>query len=112
MRLRLAVLLIVVFGAASARAAEYDFREARLELTGSVKSLYTYTRSVMADDFFDDLLQDPNNSGTTRDSSWGLLTRARLTAEAVWQDRLYAQVVYDNELRSGSFLDSLGFDIA
>ncbi len=112
MRLRLAVLLVVVFGAASARAAEYDFRDARLELTGSVKSLYTYTRSVMSDDFFDDLLQDPNNSGTTRDSSWGLLTRARLTAEAVWQDRLYAQVVYDNEVRSGSFLDSLGFDIA
>ncbi len=37
MRLRLAVLLIVVFGAASARAAEYDFRDARLELKGSVK---------------------------------------------------------------------------
>ena len=113
MTLRLAVLLVAALGAASARAAEYDFRDARLELSGSVKSLYTYTRSVMTDDVVDDLLPpNPNDPGTTRESSWGLLTRARLTAEAVWQDRVYAQLVYDNELRSGSFLDSLGFDTA
>ena len=112
MRLRLAVLLVAAFGAASARAAEYDYGDTRLELTGSVKSLYTYTRAVMTDDFVSDLRTLDPAQETTRESAWGLLTRARLTAEAVWQDRVYAQLVYDNELRNGSLLDTLAFEVA
>lgn len=117
MTLRIGVLLCAIACAVPARAAQWEQGDARLELNASLKTLYTYTRALMTRDLIDDLvLPDPNDpspdTGTTLERSWSLLTRARLTAEGVWQDRVYAQVVYDNEMRSGSFLDSVAFAVA
>lgn len=83
-------------------AYELDRGALRLELIPSLRLLGTFTRELDAEAFLLD-------GRTTRSDSGLALVRLRLDAQAVWRDRLYAQVVYDNELRSGSALDSLRF---
>jgi hypothetical protein len=74
----------------------------RAELEGHVRVLGTFTREEEAERFLE--------SGSTRRSDSGLLlTRARITARAAFAERLYGQVSYDMELRTGSALDSLAF---
>ena len=97
-----ATLCVVL--AMPAAAVEFDQGDLRLEFTSQLRALYTYSREIDTDDFLE---------GTrTRRDRWLLLTRARFDFEAAWRDRLYSQVVYDVEGRTGSGLDSLRFDVA
>jgi hypothetical protein len=106
-----ALVLGIALCAMPALAAEYELGDAHFELRGSVKTIYTYTRATMTDDVIDDLAAaDPNDTGTTRKSSWGLLTRGRFIGEGVWQDRVYGQFIYDHELRKGTSLETIGFE--
>jgi hypothetical protein len=82
-----------------------DGKDWRAELGGQVRLLGTFTREVGADDFLLD--------GSTRKQDSGLLlVRTRLNAQAAFRERLFAQVVYDAELRTGSGLRSLQFEVA
>ena len=109
MRIVLGLVLVGALAPGAARTAEFEHGDLRGALSASLKSIYTFSRATRADDFVEDF----NNLQTTRrKDTWSLLNRARVTGEAVWQDRVYAQVVYDNEVRTGTQLDSLGFAIA
>ncbi|MBW2279809.1 MAG: hypothetical protein JRG82_03620 [Deltaproteobacteria bacterium] len=107
-RLRAVLLpLCGVLAAGPVLGAEFDRGDFRMELNGSVKSLYTFTRTVTTEDFVEALPFQAHRS-----DSWGLLTRARIEAEGAWKDKVSAQFVYDNEMRNGTFLDSLGLAVA
>ncbi len=105
---RYAALLVLcgLLASRHASGAEFDRGDLRLELDGSVTSIYTFTRSVTTEDFVEALPSEARRSDT-----WGLLTRARITAEGAWRDRVSGQVVYDNEMRNGTLLDSLGLAV-
>jgi hypothetical protein len=97
--------LILVAAAAAAPAAELDRDDLRLELGGSLRTLGTFTRDLREETIAED--------GRLRRSDSGLLLeRLRVNGQAVWRDRVYAQLTYDNEARVGSALDSLGFAVA
>ena len=72
------------------QAAELDRGDLRLELTGELRGLYTFSRELDRDDFLESL-----PALATRRDSWRGLVRARAQLESVWQDRLYGQLVYD-----------------
>lgn len=93
--------------AGPAAAAQFDRGDLRIELSGSMRGLYTFTRELDAEKFTAAAL-----AGTpfpTRRDSWRGLARARVELETVWEDRLYGQLIYDVELRTGTTLDSLSF---
>jgi hypothetical protein len=96
-----------------AAGAELDRGDLRLELGGSLRTLATLTRDVRLDELERRLQEvDPLRLPPRRSDSGLLLLRARIDAQAVWRDRLYAQVVYDNEARFGSGLDTFNFAAA
>ena len=91
-------------------AAEFERGEWRIKLNGQNRTLGTFTRAQDAERFLVDALDaPPPRALPTRPGSGLLLNRTRLTAEAASGDRFSAQLSYDNELRTGSGLDSLGF---
>ncbi len=97
--LLLGILLAPRFGTAG---VELDGSDWHAELDAHVRLLWTWTREIEADRFFE-------TGSTKKQDSGGLLTRAELTAEGVLRDRLYGQLAYDLEYRTGSNLDSLRF---
>jgi len=104
-RIGLVTAVLCLAAAVPAEAVELDSGDLRLELSGQLRSVYTFTRLIDAEDL--------SLTGSTRRSdSWLLLTRARTELEGVWRDRVYGQLVYDNEVRTGSALDSIDFWVA
>jgi hypothetical protein len=95
---------LLLLGAASGRAAEFDRGELHLEISGSVRTLFTHTREIDAEGLIID-------GSTRRRDSGQLLGRARLTAEATYGDRLSGRITYDNEFFTGTALDSLSFQL-
>ena len=89
---------------APSAAVEFDRGELRLELSGRFTSIYTLTRETRAEDL-------ALRASTRRSDSWGLLSRARIDLQAAWRDRVSARVIYDNEVRTGTALRSIGFAI-
>jgi hypothetical protein len=85
-------------------AMEFDGDGWRAEIGGQLRLLGTFTREVSANDF---LLR----RSTHREDSGLFLTRARLNAQATFGERLFAQVTYDTEFRTGSALRSLAFEL-
>jgi hypothetical protein len=103
-RAALAAGVAAALAAHAASAWDLDRGDLRLELGGSLRSLGLLTREVREDTIVLD-------RQLTRSDSGLLLERLRLNAKAVWRDRVYAQVTYDNEARFGSSLDSLAFAV-
>lgn len=104
-RLTLLLLLLAAAAALPARAAEFDRGDLRLELSGELRSVFTFTRDLDPERLF--------LEGSTRRRDAGLsLTRARAAAQAVWKDRVYAEVVYDHEVYTGSGLRGLSYRVA
>lgn len=102
-RLLCLALLLLAFGS-RAEAAEFDRGELRLDLRSHLRSLFTFTRQLDPDRLF--------LEGSTRKRDAGLwLLRGRVIAEAAWRDRLSGQVIYDNEVRTGSALRALPFQV-
>lgn len=102
----LAATAVLAGTLASAPVAALELRrgDARLELTGQLRSLFTFTRDLGTERLFVD--------GSTRRGDAGLwLTRGRLEALAYWRDWLRAGVTYDQELLTGSGLDGLGVEV-
>ncbi len=83
---------------------ELDGADWHAELSAQTRLLWRWTREIEADDFV-------ATGSTKKADSKLLLTRAEISAEAVWRDRLYAEFVYDMEYRTGSGLDSLRFAV-
>ena len=95
--------LAAVLSAPAVRAAEFDRGDLRLELSAQLRSLYRLSRELDVDHFVE--------GSTTRRDSWGLLSRARVELEGNWRDRIYGELIYDVESRTGTTLDTLGFAI-
>ncbi|MCP4005723.1 MAG: hypothetical protein GY725_16155 [bacterium] len=91
-------------------AAEFDRGDLRVELDGHLRALYTFTRDLHTDAVFPGVIQGVAQHSSThgRDTA-RLLTRGRVNLEAAYGDWLAGQIVYDNEIRTGSGLDTLGF---
>jgi hypothetical protein len=104
-RIGLVIVALLLAAAAPVGAVELDRGDLRLDLSGQLRSVYTFTRLIDAEDL---LL----TGSTRRSDSWLLLTRARAGLEGVWRERVYGELVYDNEVRTGSALDSIDFWVA
>ncbi|MEE8558079.1 MAG: hypothetical protein V3T14_09360, partial [Myxococcota bacterium] len=91
-------------GAAPA-ALEIEHGSLRAEVGAQVRVLGTFTRETGADRF---LLR----RSTRKQDSGLLMVRTRIDANGAFGERLFGQVTYDAELRTGSGLDSLGFVVA
>lgn len=89
----------------AAGAVEIDRGDLRAELSAQLRALYQLTRAFDAED----LLREGRS---TRRDSWSLLSRARFEGELAWRDRVYAEVIYDVEGRTGTGLDTLRFAVA
>ena len=90
--------------ATDAGSAAYDRGELRLEFGGELRNLLTYTRRIQTES----LLVD----GSTQRGPAGLwLLRGRVWVEGVYKERFSGQLVYDQEYRTGTELDSLAFAI-
>ena len=100
----LLLALLITSGALPCRAAELLEGDLLLELSPSVRALYTQSRRLSAER----LLVD---GSTSRSSTGLLLTRLRLDLEAAYRDLVSARVVYDNQLYTGPGLDSLAFQL-
>ena len=100
---RVACAALGVLLAAPVGAAQLDRGELRLELGSELRTLYTATRQIDLEDF--------QGGSTQRRDSWMLLQRVRFDFEAAWRDRIFAEVVYDVEGRTGTGLDSLAFAV-
>jgi hypothetical protein len=88
----------------AAAGVEFDGADWHAEIDAHTRLLWTWTREIEADHFFE--------TGSTKKQDSGLLlTRAEVTAEGVWHDRLYGQLVYDMEYRTGPGLESLRFAV-
>lgn len=98
-----AALAAALAGAAS--AAEYDRGDWRFELGGDLRTLGVFTRITRSDTLFDDGRLYRSDAGL-------LLERVRLNGQAVWNDRWFAQLTYDLEGRTGSFLDTVAWEVA
>ncbi len=85
-----------------AGAVEFDRGELRVELGGSARTLYTRTRAL----HLHTLQRYKINPSDTA----SLLGRLRLEGEFNYAERWSGQIVYDNEARSGTVIDS--FDLA
>lgn len=102
----LALIAVVATGLSTGTpAAELQSGHLRLELGGSARLVYTFTRALDAENL---LLERSSRLA----DSWLLLSRARLDLQAAWGDRLAGQISYDLEAFSGTGLDSLGFQLA
>ena len=103
-----AALVLLALTAAPLRSPaimEFEGEDWQAELRGYVRVLGTFTRDVSADRFLE--------RGSTRKQDSGLLlVRNRVTAQGAVGDRLFGKVAYDTELRTGSALNSLGFEVA
>jgi hypothetical protein len=102
------VLALLALTAAPARAPalmEFEGDDWQAELREQIRVVGTFTREESADAFLE-------RGSTRRQDSGVLLVRNRLTAQGAVGDRLYGQVAYDVELRTGSGLESLGFEAA
>ena len=97
----LALALIPGYGA---YGAEYDRGELRLELGAELTNLLTYTRRIQTEP----LLVE----GSARRGPAGLwLLRGRVRVEGVYKERFSGQLIYDQEYRTGTELDSLAFAV-
>ena len=94
--LRLLLLpLLVCSLSAGASAVEVDLGDLHLDTSAELRSLFTFTRAVNAEHLF--------LEGSTHRHDSGLsLTRLRLEGTASYKARLYGQLVYQNEIRTGS----------
>jgi hypothetical protein len=104
---RPALALALALLATGARAAEFDFGDWKLDLSGNVREIATVTRELDVSD----LPLDPNAPVPLR-SELLATTRVRLQAEARYGDHWSGQVVYDNEVFLGTGRDSVAFRLA
>jgi hypothetical protein len=105
----LIALILLLSCASSARAAELDFGDWKLDLTASVRELVTTGRDQRTVEVF------PAPDGTfSLGVSPSLLaqTRARIDLQARYQKRWSAQISYDNELFLGTGRKALAFALA
>ncbi|MEE9282211.1 MAG: hypothetical protein V3V67_18750 [Myxococcota bacterium] len=93
-----------LLGASSSAAAELDRGELHLELSGSLRSLFTHTRQLEAHALIVD-------ASTRKRDSGRLLERARVSLEGTYGDRISGRITYDHEFFTGSALDSLVFQL-
>ena len=101
--IRAAASALCALLAGPAAAVELDHGDLRLELRAELRTLYTFTRQLDLEDF--------QAGSSQRRDSWLLLSRARFDFEAAWRERLYSEVVYDVEGRSGTGLDTIAFAV-
>jgi hypothetical protein len=100
-----ALAVLVALVPAAAGGVEMDYGDLRAELRGHIRTLFTFGKDLDPERLF--------LEGSTKKRDSGLLlTRARIEAEAVWRDRVYAEFVYDNEVFTGSALNGLQFAVA
>ena len=100
-----ALALLAALTPAPASGVELDHGDLRAELTGQLRTLFTFGKDFDPERLF--------LEGSTRKRDAGLLlTRMRIGAEAAWRDRIFAELVYDNEVYTGSGLDGLQFAVA
>ncbi len=104
-RLPLWLGALSLLAASPAGAAELDSGDLHLELSGSLRSLFTHTRRIDAEG----LLVD---GSTRRRDSGLLLERARVSLEGTYGDRFSGRLTYDNEFVTGSAIDSLSFQLS
>jgi hypothetical protein len=104
-RVACALAALVLLAPPFASGVEFDRGDLRFELTGHLRTLFTFGKDLDPERLF--------LEGSTRKRDSGLLlTRARIEGEAVWRDRVYAEIAYDNEVFTGSGLDGLQFQVA
>lgn len=103
-RLSALLWLVALLLAPGARGAEYDRGELRLETGAELRNLLTYTRRIQTEA----LLVE----GSDRREPSGLwLLRGRVWVEGAYKQRFSGQLIYDQEYRTGTQLDSLAFAI-
>ena len=93
-----------LLAASSAGAVELDRGDLHLGLSGSFRTLFTHRREIDSEGLLID-------ASTRRRDSGLLLGRARLSLEGRYGKRISGRITYDNEVFTGSALDSLSFQL-